>query len=678
MMAKQNLLPIDEQPERYQTLALVMTVCAAYLPLARYLNWRVSAFVALMLMLRFAAVRWPAAAPGRWLLLGLTLVGVANCLLANHTLIGKLGGTSLLATMLALKLLELRARRDHRISAIALCFVVVVQFLFDQGIGLTLYFGGIAFMIVALLVDLNGGLGSTPIRRAVPVVLRISLQALPLTIVLFALFPRLTSPLWSLGVDQDRGTMGMSESMEPGSISELVINGDLAFRARFDQHPPGSDRLYWRGLVLWEVDNRKWSPGRVGQYQTVNPELTQATERIDYEIVLEPSQQRWMFSLDLPIEHPPNTVLSSDFQLLSDRPITTAKRYRLSSALEFRTAMPAEAEQRYALRLPANTSARMITLVKQWQLETDSDWALVQQGLDFFNREEFHYTLLPPKLGANPWDEFLFETRSGFCEHYAGSFAVLMRIAGLPSRVVLGYLGGEPNRIGGYHLIWQSDAHAWVEVMIAERGWVRVDPTSAVAPFRVDNRGASRLLGAYAPARFHIDSTGVLSMAIRQLRLLADSIDAVWQRSVLDYSAAEQTRLLYRLGLADYGEFALAGIMVAAVTIVMGLILFGLIRQPDAIDPASRCFSLLCRRLAAVGLERNAHEGPLDFAARVAVARPEFSLRVNAIVALYIRGRYMPNPTAADIQSLSRLVKAFVPTRQRRSFSDTKRRKYLT
>jgi hypothetical protein len=430
-------------------------------------------------------------------------------------------------------------------------------------------------------------------------------------------------------------------------------------------------------LVLWEVDNRKWSPGRVGQYQSAAPQLTQAAERIDYEIVLEPSQQRWMFSLDLPIEHPPNTVLSGDFQLLSDRPITTAKRYRLSSALDFRTAVPAEAEQRYALRLPANTSARMIALVKQWQLQTDSDWALVQQGLDFFNREDFHYTLLPPKLGANPWDEFLFETRSGFCEHYAGSFAVLMRIAGLPSRVVLGYLGGEPNRIGGYHLIWQSDAHAWVEVLIAGRGWVRVDPTSSVAPSRVDNRGASRLLGAYAPARFHIDSSGALSIAIRQLRLLADSIDAAWQRSVLDYSVAEQIRLLDRLGLADYGEFALAGIMVTAVTVVMGLILFGLIRRPDAIDPASRCFSLLCRRLAAVGLVRHAHEGPLDFAARVAAARPDFAQRVNAIIDLYIRGRYMPNPTAADIQRLSQLVKAFGPTKQRRSFSDTKRRKYF-
>ena len=677
MMAKQKLLPIDEQPERYQTLALVLTVSAAYLPLASHLNWRVSAFVALVLILRFAAVRWPAAAPGRWLLLALTLVGVANCLLANHTLVGKLGGTSLLVTMLALKLLELRARRDHRISAIALCFVVVVQFLFDQGIGLTLYFGGIAFMIVALLVDLNGGMGSTPIRRAMPVVVRICLQALPLTIVLFALFPRLTSPLWSLGLNQDRATMGMSESMEPGSISELVINGDLAFRARFDKRPPRPDRLYWRGLVLWEVDNRKWSPGRLVQDQPADPELTQTAERIDYEIVLEPSQQRWMFSLDLPIEHPPNTLLSGDFQLLSDRPITTARRYRLSSALDFRTAIPTDAEQRYALRLPANTSERMIALVKQWQSETDSDWSLVEKGLDFFHREEFHYTLLPPKLGANPWDEFLFQTRSGFCEHYAGSFAVLMRIAGLPSRVVLGYLGGEPNRIGGYHLIWQSDAHAWVEVMIAGRGWVRVDPTSAVAPSRVDNRGASRLLGAYTPARFQIDSTGVLANAIRQLRLLADSIDAAWQRSVLDYSAAEQTRLLDRLGLADYGEFALAGIMVTAVTVVMGLILFGLIHQPAAIDPATRCFALFCRRLAAVGLVRQAHEGPLDFAARVAVARPDFALRVNAIVALYIRGRYMPNPTAGDIQRLSRLVKAFVPRKQRRSFSNAKRRKYF-
>ena len=656
----------DERPERYQTLAVTLAVVLAYVPLARHLAWQVSAFFALMLALRLAALRWPTAAPGRWPLLALTLVGVLNCLLVNHSLVGKVGGSALLVTMLGLKLLELRDRRDHRVVAIVLGLLIVVQFLFGQGIGLTLFLGLIAVIAVALLVDLNGGLGATPLRRTLAVTLQLTVQAAPLTLVLFVLFPRLSTPLWSLGLERDRGTMGMSEAMEPGSVSELVVNGELAFRARFTQPPPAPARLFWRGLVLWEVDDRRWSPGRDPLYRTSAAALPLAQELIDYEVVLEATQQHWLFALDLPVEHPPETQLGPAYALTATAPVTSAKRYRVRSALRFQTPEPPAAERRYALRLPPTVTARERELVGRWAKTAQSDWDLVQSGLAYFNREDFHYTLLPPRLGANPWDEFLFETRSGFCEHYAGSFAVLMRLGGVPSRVVLGYLGGEPNRIGGYHMIWQSDAHAWVEVLIAGRGWVRVDPTSAVAPSRIDNRGASRLLGANAPMRFQIDALGTLGRTIRQLRDLADSLDALWQSAVLDFSSTEQERLLDRLGLRDYGQFALAGLMVSAASLVMGLILLALLRQAAPLDPATRDYARFCRRLAALGLTRGPGEGPRDFARRVVAVRPDLTPAVERITALYVHDRYMAHQGSRDPQQLALQVHRFRPPRHQR------------
>ena len=661
--------PGEAPPERYQTLALTLLLGLACLPLVTQVSWHISAFVGLLLLLRLCSLRWPAALPGRWVLLVLTLLGILNCLQANHSLTGKVGGTALLVTMLALKLLELKTRRDYRVLAIALGLLIVAHFLFAQGPGLALFLGAVMVAAVWVLVDLNGGLGPAPGRRALGVTLRLSLQALPLTLVLFLLFPRLNAPLWSLSLDQETATVGMSDRLEPGSVSELVINGELAFRARFTQPPPRPDRLYWRGLVLWEIDTRRWSVGPDPSRWGAGPGLTEADDLLDYEIVLEPSNQRWLFALDLPVAPPVDAALSGDFRLTAARPITAPKRYRLRSALTYRTAEPTAAERQQGLQLPPLVSDRLRELVAQWRRDAGSDWDLVQAALAFFSREAFHYTLLPPRLGPNPWDEFLFETRRGFCEHYAGSFALLMRLGGVPARVVVGFLGGEPNGIGGYHMIWQSDAHAWAEVLIAGRGWVRVDPTTAVAPSRVDNREAARLLSGSAPLRFHLEAAGPLVRGLRHLRNLADSLEAAWQGWVLDFSAARQERLLERLGLDRYGEFALAGLMVSAVSLVMGLILLALVRQGPPLDPVSRDYQRFCRRLAAIGLSRAPAEGPLDFARRIAGERPDLAPAAGRIVALYLAERYAETASPGDRQRLTDLVRRFRPRALKRVFS---------
>ncbi len=661
-----SISPPVEPLERGQVLAASLLVGAAYLPFVQHLNWRISAFVGLLFTLRAAALRWPGAGPGRLALIALTLAGGANSLDTYHSLAGQQGGAALLATMLALKLLEVRGRRDLRLLAVLVGFLPAVHFLFDQSMLLAAYLALVVLAAVALLIDLNGGMGPRSAARVGALTLRLAAQALPLTLVMFLLFPRLNAPLWNLGLDADRGITGMSDRLELGSISELVVNGELAFRVRFDRPAPAADQMYWRGPVLWQADPRGWSPGGDPTFRGP-PALVKAGERIDYEVVLEPSGQHWLFALDMPLGSPDEASLNGDFQLVARTPANTARRYRVQSALDYRTSDPPDAVRRAALQLPPNVSGRMRDLVNGWRRDGGSDdWGVVQKALRFFNEQDFHYTLLPPKLGANPTDEFLFETRHGFCEHYASSFAVLMRIAGIPSRLVLGYLGGEPNRIGGYHMVWQSDAHAWTEVLIPDRGWVRVDPTAAVDPARVDNRSASRILGGTAPLRFEIDARGNLGRSLRQLRFFVDSLQAAWQNWVLDFSADDQFSLLSRLGLGQYREAGLAVLMVGAIAIILGLIVVGLVRRGDGLTPLESSYRRFCDRLAAAGLPRRPDEGPHDFGRRVAQARPDLAEPVGRFTALYIRGRYAPpHQDGGGSLQLERLLRGFHPRRRR-------------
>jgi protein-glutamine gamma-glutamyltransferase len=268
---------------------------------------------------------------------------------------------------------------------------------------------------------------------------------------------------------------------------------------------------------------------------------------------------------------------------------------------------------------------------------------------------------MPPRLGTNPTDEFLFETRRGFCEHYAGAFAVLMRMAGIPSRIVLGYLGGELNRVGGYHMVWQSDAHAWVEVLIDGRGWVRVDPTAAVDPSRVDNSGASRMLGAGPSVRFTLEQADAIARFARNMRLFADSLDAAWQDWVLGFSVEDQLALLQRLRLGELREYGLVALMLAALGLTLGILVHASIRERTDVDPLDAAYARFCRRLARIGLDRRPNEGPIDFGRRVINARPDLAQAVEGFLELYVPARYGAAGSANGVATLSELLRDFRP-----------------
>jgi transglutaminase-like putative cysteine protease len=487
-----------------------------------------------------------------------------------------------------------------------------------------------------------------------------ALQALPLALVLFVFFPRLDAPLWNLGLDNPNAVTGLKDWLEPGSVTDLVISGEDAMRVHFDRPPPiVVDRMYWRGPVLWHARGNRFEPARHGEFPEATVDVAPISEPIGYTALLEASDQRWITALDGPIGAPRGATLTPDLQVLADRPIDERRLFRLRSALSYRAAGLTLEEEAAATQLPEDkVTPRMRALVAGWTADDPPAETVVERALAYFNQQPFRYTLLAPDMGEKAADTFLFEARAGFCEHYAAAFTLLMRIAGIPTRIVLGYLGGERNPYSDDYLIRQSEAHAWTEVWLDGRGWTRVDPTAAVAANRVDPEGEFARLGAGAPARFRLDHTSSLGRLLYNLRLAADAFDAAWQQWVADFSHFKQQRLLANIGLGPLRDIGLVAVMALAGAVVMLAWGLWLARPPGAADPVVAAYADFQRRLRRIDpeLTKRPDEGPLDHLARLAAARPELVAAAEPVVDAYVRLRYAGSSAGPDL--LGRLRRA--------------------
>jgi transglutaminase-like putative cysteine protease len=365
---------------------------------------------------------------------------------------------------------------------------------------------------------------------------------------------------------------------------------------------------------------------------------------VPYEVTLEPHRQHWLFALDLPDRRqlPPDTHLSGYYQLLSRQLVKERMRYTLVSYPQYRLDPDMSLQwQRSARRLP-NRNPRAQALGQQWRAEGLDDARIVDRALSLFRTEQFYYTLEPPRLGPSPVDEFLFDTRRGFCEHYSSAFTVLMRAAGIPARVVVGYQGGELNEVGGYYVVRQADAHAWSEVWLADRGWVRVDPTAAVAPSRVEAGLSAALAPAELPS-FLRRGSGLTTFEYLRLRadVAWDYVNVAWDRWVLGFNPERQLELLGRFGLGDWQRMILT--LTVAITGLMALIGLLALRQARIAvphDEALRLWRGATRTLATLGLPQGPAEGPLDYAARVARARPGLAEAIGRLAQAYVAARY--------------------------------------
>lgn len=641
---------------------LSLVTLLVVLPHFRELDITISLAFLLTILLRVGTLLRQRLHLGRWLLLGLTLLGAALILTRYPLLIGLQAKVALLSLMMGLKLMECRQRRDLYLVVYLGYFTLITHFLFSQEMLTVLYVLLMVTSLTALLVinnraEVTRGSAVAALRTAGALLL----QSLPIMLLLFFLFPRLDDPLWNLGVGNSTGNTGLSDSMSPGSISQLIRSRAVAFRVEFEQVVPPPRQRYWRGPVLWHSDGMRWTRVRLLPREPVS--YRSSSPAIAYQITLEPSPNDWLFALDLPQQLPTDATLLADFQLLGKEIRNRRHRYSATSRLDYHTGPLSERQRRLGLQLPENITPRMGNLVAQWQQQGSSPRDTVNQALQFFRNQAFYYTLNPPLLELNPVDQFLFESRRGFCEHYAASFTLLMRLAGIPARVVTGYQGGQINPLGDYLIVRQSDAHAWSEVWLEESGWTRVDPTAAVAPQRIERPFEFDLPEqdtAGLPIDFSPAQRDLLQRLWRQLDLGVDALNTGWHRWILGYSRDQQQRLMQWLGFATLSTFKLAlGMVLATAALVALLILLVQWRDRVRPDPVQGAYRKFCRRLARRGMVRLPHEGPKDFARRVIRQRPDLQRPVSAITALYIALRYGSSEDPQQQRRLHQLVRSF-------------------
>ena len=645
--------PRNTEPLPLPPLALL--VCGAALTAASHTLWLpywVDATAAALLVWRAIASIRGTALPARWLLILLTFGGAIGVFFSYRTIMGRDPGVTMLVLLLFLKLLETRARRDVFVVAFLVYFVALANFFYSQSIPIA------GLMLLTVLVTTTALVGFSAPQRLVLEDLktagRMLAQAGPVMLLLFFLFPRVQGPLWGMPQDAYSGVNGLSETMSPGSISSLSLSDAIAFRVKFETGLPPRARLYWRGPVLSDFDGRTWRVGLPQVRRNMNVEA--AGSPADYEVTLEPHNRNWMFALEMPTRIPPGARLTSEYLVISPTPIRSRMRYEMRSYSQFQApsgANPGDLAQ--ALALPRGVNPRARALASEWRESLPDNAAIVRRAVEFFRGSRFEYTLQPPLLGENSVDEFLFDAKQGFCEHFASSFVFLMRAAGVPARVVTGYQGGDTNPVDGYMVVRQADAHAWAEVWLAGGGWTRVDPTAAAVPVRVE-------LGitAAAPAGQSLLMRANLNW-LKGLRNNWEALTNQWNQWVLGYNPDRQREMLAWLGVRQPNWETMTLMLfwsVAGVVLLTALWLLRGIRRGDAVQ---RAWLRFCDRLAREGLARARAEGPLDYASRVARTLPASEDAARAIAALYVDQRYGPDPDARSIARLKRLVREFSP-----------------
>jgi transglutaminase-like putative cysteine protease len=596
---------------RLWTLA---SACLALLPLLLQLPMALATGISVTAALTIA-LSWRKPLPA--LLRVLLALAVLAAVFSQMGLrFGRDTGCALLAAMIAIKPSETSTLRDARSLVGFALFAPFAAFLLDQGpttMGLGLLAVLCALVALKRLADVEGqALSSTQTPlRSLGAVGKLMAIGLPLALAAFWLFPRLGSPLWGVP-ERAVARPGLSDNMTPGEWLDLMGDDSPALRVQFFGAKPTMQEMYWRGPVLWDFDGRSWT--QPAWMRGIPPAaVTTGTATWDYQIEFEPTDRRQLVALDLPNAAPDGSTMSFDFGLYATRPLSSLTRWRLQSSppVVFEPELQSTLRQR-ALELPGGYNPRTLALATQWRQEAGKDdAAIVQRSLDYITRD-FGYTLDTPLPGRHAVDEFLFDEKKGYCEHFSSAFVVLMRAAGIPSRVVTGYVGGTRNVFGDYWVVRQMDAHAWAEVWLSGRGWVRVDPTAAVAPERIYDTLEDRL-GAGAGALGGIPSLGDLSDWMRR----------GWNDLVLGFDATRQQRLLQPFGIDQLEGRRLGMLFGLFALLTLAAMGWLLARGERERDPLLRAWHRLGMRYARLGLGREPHEPALEWAERVARLRPQ-------------------------------------------------------
>ena len=625
--ATKPLTPLDQGAFPWLLAAALATAAphASHLPL-----W-LSVLGGVLLLWRAYLWQNNASLPNRWLLALLVAAGVAGIGWQFRTLFGRDSGVALLFLFMALKPMEMRTRRDAMVVVMLGFFLLLTHYFYSQSIPTGLWLLTATTVLVATLIRIHGG--TQPLGAIVRYAGLLLAQAIPFMVIAFLLFPRIAGPLWGLPQDAYSGLTGLSDQMSPGSMNNLIQSGAIAFRVQFKDKTPAKPQLYWRGPVLADYDGKTWRPRAPNTAPLGQPPVIETSgEPVSYVTTLEAHNQRWLLALDMPVKNPDNTRLTNTFELRSREPVVSRTRYAISSTLDFvANREETQAVLQQALRLPPAINPRSRELADTWRATHKSPEKISNAALQFFRKEAFYYTLRPPLLGENAVDDFLFNTRHGFCEHYASAYVFLMRAAGVPARVVTGYQGGETNPVDGYLVVRQSDAHAWAEIWLDTQGWVRVDPTAAVAPSRIEQGiDAALPVGESLPVLVRINVDW-----LRDLRNQWEAINNSWNQWVLGYNPQRQREVLSRLGLGEPDWRNMTAVLATLSGLALLAVTLWTLYQRNTDTPAQRAWQAFCKQLARRGIRRADWEGPLDFALRVARERPTFSVLTREAASCY-------------------------------------------
>jgi transglutaminase-like putative cysteine protease len=598
----------------------------------------------------------------------LFVLGIGGVGLTYGSMLGIDPGLSILLVLVSLKLIETNGERDFHVLALLGYFLALCGLFFSQDLLIWLYVALIALLLTAALVRFHRGAGNNACRRSTVLALTLFAQALPVVVLLFLFFPRVYGGFRFQFSQSLMASGGMSDRLAPGSFASLALSDQIAFRADFpDGSMPAMSAMYWRGGVLWRGEGLTWVVGpRLNQERRLG-QLGGAGIR--QRISLLPHGARWLFALDRPASEVPKATYQPGGYLQSRRAITSQFRYEVVSRPDNReTTLPPD-QRVEALRLPSIVSPRVRALVERWKKEHPEPRDLIETALYYFRREHFTYTLSPGTYqDVTALDAFLFERREGFCEHYAASFASLMRVAGIPSRVIIGYHGGEFNALGRYVIVRQADAHAWCEVWLKDVGWQRVDPTDMIAPERISAGLASYLQTRAAQTDPDAPQRSLTATGWRELqremqrhaRLLWDSINYQWDLRVLNFDEETQRSFLFSLGLGSVSWPEILIWVGAAIALLLAILALWLRHSGrSGEDRISEAYARFCQKMERAGLRREAWEGPQHFGERAAARFAAQADVIRQITSLYIQLRYGVATPAPDafFRAVQRLPK---------------------
>lgn len=660
------------KPDRQALYAIMLAFCLAISPhLLRLPAW--FALLAFIVFLwRYKVISRRAKPPGL-ILRVLCIVAILYSLHKYYgVLLGRDAGVAMLIALTMLKFLELKTLRDYMLVIFLCMFIALTSFLYSQALWLGFYLLAVVIILFSVMMYLNHGSRDNllaMLKRSASMLI----MGLPVAALLFVLFPRLQGGIFGLPGDSHSGLTGMSDTMKPGSINELNLSEKVAFRVDFASPVPVAKQRYWRGLVLEQYDQGLWKESSIIKSEVSELKYS-ANDVVDYTILQEATLKKWIFALDMPVLKPDNLEWGPGRSLRGSRTLRERLQQRLKSASEYYYEDISDATLAKNLDVSSVSGKRVISLAEELYRQSGSDENYISSILAYYRNNNFYYSLQPPGLNDNPVEDFMLNTRKGYCEHYASSFTMMMRLAGLPARVIVGYQGGEWNEQGDYMIVRQSDAHAWSEVWLDEEGWVRIDPTAAVAPERIEyGLDAIRQLvaagqepGSLSDEKIKVMlKMSLLASSLKGVTMFWDGVNTRWYKWVIGFGKESQSSLLKWLGFKQANWRDMVILLVILIAIVVSLQALWLFHRRKVFEPSIRQYKKFCNRLQSIGIVKSAHEGPQAFADRVIKLRPDLKTPVSLVTNAFIELRYAGNTGTLQQKKLAHAVRNFHPKSNR-------------